>query len=463
MPDNPESGKRISIKLKNRRESRMSHPARVSSSRLEKKRIVLTTVGSMGDVHPYFAIALGLKARGLEAVVATCECYRGKVEGLGLGFRALRPDFGLVSNPEAMGRLMDLRQGTRRVLCDVILPSVRDSYEDTMDAATGADLLVSHPICFATRLVAEKRGIPWVSTMISPVGLFSAYDPPMLPGMPEINRAFGFLGPGFWGPLGRFLKRATRSWARPLIRFRAELGLPPAEGNPLVDGHSPALVLALFSSRLAGMQRDWPAQTRITGFPLHDGDVAGELPPELARFLDDGPPPIVFTLGGSSSFVIGPFYEASALAAKAMGRRAVIILTEARNRPASLPDGVVAFDYAPFSALFPRAAAVVHHGGIGTSGLAMQAGRPMLVVPFAHDQPDTAERLARLGIARTIPSRRYRPDRVVAELGRILDDPGYSRRASEVAEHVRGEDGVRVACDALERLLQTGRPAYPGI
>ena len=146
-----------------------------------------------------------------------------------------------------------------------------------------------------------------------------------------------------------------------------------------------------------------------------------------------------------------------------MGRRAVIILTEPRNRPASLPEGVIAFDYAPFSVLFPRAAAVVHHGGIGTSGLAMQAGRPMLVVPFAHDQPDTAERLARLGIARTIPSRRYRPARVVAEPGRVLDDPGYSRRASEVGVQVRREDGVRFACDALERLLQAGRPADPGI
>ena len=198
----------------------MAHPAQASSSGLARKRIVLTTVGSMGDVHPYLAIALGLKARGHEAVVATCECYRSKVEGLCLGFLALRPDFGFVANPETMGRLMDLRHGTRRVLCDVILPSIRDTYEDTMEAATGTDLLVSHPICYATRLVAEKRGIPWASTIISPVGLFSAYDPPMLPGMPEINRAFGSLGPGFWGPLGRFLKRATRSWARPLIRFR---------------------------------------------------------------------------------------------------------------------------------------------------------------------------------------------------------------------------------------------------
>jgi UDP:flavonoid glycosyltransferase YjiC (YdhE family) len=215
----------------------------------------------------------------------------------------------------------------------------------------------------------------------------------------------------------------------------------------------------MFSNLLADKQPDWPRQTVITGFPTYDQDGQGGLPPVLARFLDNGPPPIVFTLGVSAAMVAGPFYENSIAAARRLGRRAVLILGKnPRNLPASLPDGVVACDYAPFSELFPRAAVLVHPGGIGTTGLAMRSGRPMLVVPFAHDQPDNAERVARLGIARTLPHHRYTPARAAAELRHLLDTPAYSQRALEVGERMRREDGVQAACDALETLLQPTRP-----
>src|SRR5262249_4009073 len=187
------------------------------------------------------------------------------------------------------------------------------------------------------------------------------------------------------------------------------------------------------------------------------------LPPALAQFLDDGPSPIVFTLGSAVAAAAGPFYESGAQAARLLGRRAVLILKDPRNRPRTLPEGVAAFDYAPVSELFPRAAAVVHHGGIGTTGLAMRSGRPMLVMPCAWDQPDNAERVARLGISRTIPRYRYTPARVAAELRHLLGDPAYGRRASEVGEQVRQEDGVRVACDALGELLEAGGSVLGGV
>jgi UDP:flavonoid glycosyltransferase YjiC (YdhE family) len=241
-----------------------------------------------------------------------------------------------------------------------------------------------------------------------------------------------------------------------LHRFRGEIGLPPvAELNPLTDGYSPRLHLALFSKLLLDRKPDWPAQTVVTGFPWFDHGGGGALPPMLARFLDSGPPPIVFTMGTALATQPGTFYENSARAAKALGRRAVLILMDSRNRPQSLPEGVVAFDYAPFAELFPRSAAVVHHGGIGTTGLAMRAGCPTLVMPCAWDQEDNAARAARLGIARTIPRRSYTPVRVATELRRLLDDPAYARRAAAVAEQARQEDGVRVACEALSALLPT--------
>jgi UDP:flavonoid glycosyltransferase YjiC (YdhE family) len=264
-----------------------------------------------------------------------------------------------------------------------------------------------------------------------------------------------FLGPAFHRLLFGWGQWRFRSWFEPWHRLRADIGLPPTSEIPLFEGqNSPFPVLALFSKVLADKQPDWPQHTVLTGFPFYDG--GGGLPAALASFLGEGPPPIVFTLGSSAAEVAGPFYEHSVTAAKRLGRRAIIIIGKnARHRPASLPDGVIACDYAPFSELFPRAAVIVYAGGVGTTGLAMQSGRPTLVVPYAHDQPDNAERVRRLGIARTVTHHRYTPARATAELLHLLNSPVYSQRASEIGRQIQREDGGRAACDALEALLPT--------
>jgi UDP:flavonoid glycosyltransferase YjiC (YdhE family) len=423
-------------------------------------RVVLTAVGSLGDLHPYIAIALGLKARGHEAIVATSECYRQKVEALGLGYRVLRPVSTSVTDPDFMPYFMHPRWGTIRYIREYLLPLLRESFEDTLAAAKSADLLVSHSIAYSARLVAETTGVSWVSTIITPTGLWSAFDPPLMPGFPGVSRALRPLGPMFWGPVGTTLKWATRPMAAPWYRLRKELGLPPWSGNPLVDSHSPSLVLALFSEVLAAKQTDWVPQTLVTGFPFFDQNGEAGLPSDLEGILVRGTPPIVFTVGFAAVTVAGRFFENSIAAAAALGRRAVFVGKRIGAEPVALPEGVFLCEYAPFSLLFPRAVVVVHAGGIGSTGLAMWAGRPMLVVPFAHDQFDNAERLRRLGIARTIPGRRYTVSRAITELRHLLDDPSYPQRASEVGERLGQENGVRVACDALETLLRD-RPRNP--
>jgi UDP:flavonoid glycosyltransferase YjiC (YdhE family) len=412
-------------------------------------------------LHPYVALALGLRARGHDVLVATGECYRRKIEALGLGFAAIRPDCDWVADPAVMRRIMNPRWGLQRIVREVLMPVLQQTYEDTLAAAEGADLLVSMQGNCASPLVAEKKGIPWASAMHLPIALASAYDPPVLPGFAGLCEALRFLGPAFWKPLRSLLKWATKGLAKPYCRLREAIGLPRAVSNPLIDGQSPLLHLAFFSRWIMARQPDWPPQTVVTGFPWYDGSGAAGLPAELEQFLNAGPPPIVFTLGTAVAEDAGAvqFFETSAAAAKALGRRAVLILKEPHNRPHQLPEGVAAFDYAPFLELFPRAAVIVHHGGIGTTGLAMRSGRPMLVMPCAWDQPDNAARVARLGIARTIPRRRYTPGRVAAELHRLLNDPTYTRQASALAVQVRHEDGVRAACDALSGLIQAVGPA----
>jgi UDP:flavonoid glycosyltransferase YjiC (YdhE family) len=369
----------------------------------------------------------------------------------------VRPDHSdPEADPELMRRIMDRRTGSAFVIRELMMSVLRESYEDTLTAADGADLLVSHMLTFTTRLVAEQRGIPWASTFLQPLGLFSAYDPPVVPQAPFLAK-LRFLGPTFHRLLFWCAKRSVRSWSEPWHRLRAEIGLPPTSESPLFEGqYSPSLVLAMFSKLLADKQPDWPRQAVLTGFPFYDRDGEAGMPPELARFLDAGPPPLVFTLGSSAVMDAGPFYEHSVAAAKRLGRRAVLLVGKnPRNRPASLPDGIVAFAYAPYSELFPRAALIVHQGGIGTTAQAMRSGRPMLIMPYAHDQPDNAARVTRLGIARTVARRRYTPARATAALKHLLDHPVYAQRASDVERQIQREDGVGAACDALVGLLQT--------
>lgn len=237
------------------------------------KRIVLTTFGSLGDLHPYIAVALGLKARGHEAIIATSGFYRQKIEALGVGFRAVRPDHpDLQADPGLVRRLMDIRKGTECVICEMIMPVLRESYDDTLTAAEGADLLVSHTLTFTTRLVAEKKGIPWASTLLQPIGFMSVYDPPVLPPAPFLAK-LRFLGPIFHRLLFGIGKWTIRSWCDPWHRLRAEIGLPPRTENPLFEGqHAPSLVLAMFSKVFADKQRDWPPQTVVSGFPFYDQD-----------------------------------------------------------------------------------------------------------------------------------------------------------------------------------------------
>ena len=244
-------------------------------------------------------------------------------------------------------------------------------------------------------------------------------------------------------------KSMTRSWTTSVHEFRAEFGLPPA-GEPLYEGQfSPYGTLALYSRVLGEPQPDWPQKTRQTGFVFHQS--GGDTPAELRAFLDDGEPPIVFTLGSSAVGAAGAFYQRSAEAAAALGRRAVLMIgTDPRNRPATpLPRGILTVGFAPHDALFARAAAIVHHGGIGTTGQALRSGRPMLVVPHAHDQPDNGFRVSRIGVGLVLDARRYTTTRVTRHLRALLDEPSYRVRAADVGRQVAAERGTDVACDAL--------------
>lgn len=414
-------------------------------------RIVLACLGSYGDLFPYIGLARELRLRGHVPVLATAPAYREIVGREGLAFHPVPPDLD-PTDRAIIARVMHARDSGRYIVKELVVPTLREAYAATDAAAEGADLLVTHPLTFTAPLVAEKRGMRWVSTVLAPSNLFSRYDIPIPPHMPWWNPAA--MGPTVGGWLRALMARITTPWFAPVARLRAELGLPD-RGHPFLEaGYSPWMTLALFPSVLSAQQPDWPHDTRRTGFVSYSGPDG--MPPELTAFLDAGEPPITFTLGTSAVGVAGRFFHESAEAVRQLGRRGVLLVGKvAENRPERLPEGVIAVEFAPHAALFPRSAAIVHQCGMGTLSQALRAGKPQLAVPFANDQPDNAARVNRLGVARVCRPTRYESSRVARELEALLAQAQYATRAASVGRIVMLEDGARAACDAIEEVLNT--------
>jgi UDP:flavonoid glycosyltransferase YjiC (YdhE family) len=415
-------------------------------------RIILNTFGSFGDIHPYMAIALELQRRGHVPEIATMEGYREKIEGAGLPFAPVRPDVALPKEQgsELVEKIMEPKTGPRFLTEELIFPAVRDSYADLLKAVEGADLLITHPAAPAGPLVARKTNMPWISTVLAPFSFYSSYDPPVPPFW-QWTRKLSVLGPDVMGFFLRVMKSTYK--AKAITDFRDELGLADT-GNPMFEGqHSPTLVLALFSELFGRRQPDWPKQTEITGFCFHDVNPDVEIPIELTRFVDSGAPPIVFTLGSSAVWVARDFFEESIKAAKLIGRRAVLLIGDERNLPHALPEGIMALDYLPYQTLLPRACAVVHHGGVGTTSHGLLAGVPTLIVPFAFDQSDNAEHALKMGTSRTLYRDKYEAPRVANELEELLRRPSFARRALEVSQRLKQENGPVRAADLIEGVL----------
>ncbi len=424
------------------------------------KRIVLTTFGSLGDLHPYLALAIGLRDRGHLPVLATHGVYRAKVESEGIAFHAVAPDIADFGDErEFTRRAFATRGGIEFLVRKAVVEPFPRTYADLQAVveAHQADLVIGHPLTFAARMVAEKRGVPWLSVALAPGSFLSAYDPFVFPQAAFISALQPAIGVAMFRGLLNLLTKVPYRWTKPVRDFRRTIGLPPSDADPLFDGQfSPYGTLALFASALGLPQPDWPAKATQTGFCFYDKLAAGsDLPPEAEEFLSTGDAPVVFTLGSAAVMDAGRFYEVSNAAARQLGCRAILLTgRDPRNIPASLPAGVIAIPYAPFSQLFPRCAVIVHQGGVGTTGQAMRSGRPQLVVPHGFDQPDNAHRIVQRGLGLPISRSGYHAGSVTRALSALLTGTGYAARAAEVGARIRGENGIAAACDAVESVLE---------
>jgi MGT family glycosyltransferase len=410
------------------------------------KHFLLQTFGSLGDLHPFIALGLGLQARGHKASIGTSEPYRARVEKAGLGFYPIRPNFD-PNDPELLAKIMDYKTGTQYVFKDLTLPHLKDTYADLMHTLKDIDVLVSATLTLAVPIIAEKTGIHWISTVLAPVSFFSVYDPSVL--NVTMSEWISRQGPGLNKWFFNVGKRISNPWAKSLYEFRRELGLSKGE-SPFFEGqHSPQLALALFSKYFASPQQDWPKNSHATGFLFYDGH--DPLDAGLESFLESGEPPVVFTLGSAAVFSAGDFYTQSLEAVKQLGCRAVLLVgKENLKHFTDLPRNVFVSAYTPYSHLFPRAAAVVHQGGIGTTAQGLRAGVPSLIMPFAHDQFDNGHRIKNLGVGLTVKRPDYKASRIRGMLEQLLNDKDIATRAQVLGQKIREEKALQTTCSLIE-------------
>ncbi|HEX4150396.1 MAG TPA: nucleotide disphospho-sugar-binding domain-containing protein, partial [Pirellulales bacterium] len=211
---------------------------------------------------------------------------------------------------------------------------------------------------------------------------------------------------------------------------------------------SPEAIIALWPEWFYRPQPDWPGNVQLCGFPLCDGADGSPLSEDVSRFLDAGEAPVIFTPGTLNRHA-RKFFAAAVESCQRLKVRGMLISRYRELVPEKLPPGVEYFSHVPFNQLLPRARAMVHHGGTGTSALCLAAGLPQVVVPLSFSQPDIATRLVRLGVAREVRLGWFNGRRLSAALEHVLSSSEVARRCRELADEVGSSTAFEAAADVV--------------
>lgn len=411
--------------------------------------ILLLPFGSAGDVFPFIWLGRQLKARGHRVRMITACLFEEHAIRAGLEFISLgkRDEFeAMIRDP----RIWKSGIGTK-VVFDFAAKSV-EPYLEAIESCGPVDLMLAPVTAFAARLAREKHGVPLITVHLQPAVFVSAHETPLLhPAMRFFNKL-----PVWLKRLFLALPNPVDLFALPTVRRICQAnGVKPPRSLWREWWDSPDGVLALFPAWFAQPQPDWPANLMQWTFPLEDLAKEQELTPELTAFLAEGERPVVFT-PGSANVQATRFFAVAAEAVRRVGCRAVFVTRDPGQVPKDLPTGVITVEYAPFSILLRHSAVFVHHGGIGTMSQGFAAGVPQLIMAMAHDQPDNADRLERLGAGLGMSVRQFTPERVERELKQLLQDVEIRQAALGCAEKLRQAPSREVVLAWIEFCMQPG-------
>ncbi len=411
--------------------------------------VIVTAIGSAGDINPMLMYACELDHRGHEVDFIANGYFEDKVKKAGLNFFALGgadlylkavADPELWNPPTAFQAVWRSEKASLQMSVDLIEKHLRP---DTV--------LVGSTLAFGSRMIQEKHHRRGSTIHLAPSCIISACDPMAMPGLPFF--------PHLPLPVKHLAMSAIdKFWLdqtclNDLNQIRKQNGLPPTRSVMRQWMHSSDQVIGAFPDWYAKPQPDWPPNIVLTGFPVYDRPEDQTLTLELEAFLRAGEPPVVFTAGSAMAHAKEHFATAMAAAQK-IGLRAILVSAFPEQIPQDLPSTILHIQYAPFSMLFPRALMVQHHGGIGTSIQGLAAGVPQLVTPFAHDQFDNAFRLRRLGVAREL--RNLNHDEWARTLSELKNSKAVELACREAKAQIdKAQSATAIGADAIESLAKT--------
>ncbi len=412
--------------------------------------ILLLPFGSAGDVFPFIWLGRHLLARGHCVTMITACLFEEHARGAGLEFVSLgeEDEFEvMIRDP----RIWQAGVGTKVVF--EFAAASTERYLAAIESCGVVDLMLAPMTAFGARLAREKHGIPLITVHLQPVVFMSVHETPLLhPALSWLRR------------MPVWFKRAMFSLPNPVDLFALPKVRRICEANDVKAPRSlwrewwdsPDGVLTLFPEWFGGPQPDWPANLIQWTFPLEDLASEKALQPELLAFLASGERPVVFT-PGSANVQAARFFDVAAAAVRELGCRAVFVTRKPDQAPAGLPENFITVDYAAFSTLLKHASVFVHHGGIGTMSQGFAANVPQLIMAMAHDQPDNADRLERLGAGIGLSVRQFTPKRVVRELKRLLTENSFREAAAKCAGLIAKEPDKEVLMQWIDAVVTRGK------
>ena len=413
-------------------------------------KVLICAFGSYGDILPFVAIGREMQSRGHNVRFYASAIFEHQVKKAGLDISVVNDceDYEAAANSSDVARPIKAWRRTSEYLEKFLRLSYRAM---AADVSPEKCVVVGSTLAFSTRSLRETHHVPCATVHLYTTVLRSESQLPRFTTHKLGQYAPRFLEPIVYSIFDNLF--GDRIIGTKLNRHRSELGLSPVRRVFHKWIHSTDVNIGMFPEWYAFPQSDRPASIQLTGFPLYDGDETCALANDVEAFLRSGSAPVAFTAGSHTA--APSFFTASIEACQRSGRRGILLTRYADKIPGTLPDGIARFDYVPFRALLPRLTAFVHHGGIGTTSLAMLAGVPQLIRPTAFDQFDNAYRATRLGVAHELSARRYTASTVAASLDQLVGDKALKVRCAQLAREVE-RDAVTRTCDLI--LSGTNKP-----
>ena len=415
--------------------------------------ITILTIGSRGDVQPFIALGQGLQRAGHKVKLATHANFESMTRNYGLDFSLIEGDVQANMLAESGQKMLDAGGNIftfMRRYGQMLAPMAERALVDSWAACQGTDAIIAHGAAFWGYDIAQKLGVPFYLAGLQPFSPNRDFPHPMMPPALRLGGLVNQLSYLLmWQLFWQLFRKPINQWRGNTLNLPTWQQIPFRDGRwqqvPILYGYSPTVI---------PKPRDWTEQLHVTGYWFLDSPLDFSPPPELVDFLEAGKPPVYIGFGSMTGRNPELMTEIALSALAKTGQRGILLTGWGGISNVDLPDSVFKIDSIPHNWLFPQMAAIVHHGGAGTTAAALRAGVPSIVIPFIVDQPFWGHRVAQLGVGpKPIPKKKLTVERLAAAIRTAVEDQTMGQRAAILGQKIRSEDGIGQAVKAFHQHL----------